>query len=82
MFDVYENAVLFSFGEKFEVVGEGLDGRFGYENVDFSFDCVESNGIVSGVWSEDCNCRTRCESINCGFVGICVPGVVCGIGFE
>jgi hypothetical protein len=56
VFDVDEYTVFFGFGEKFEVVSEGFDGRFGYEDMDLSFNGVESNRVVGGVWSEDRDC--------------------------
>lgn len=64
------------------MVGEGFDGGLGDEDVDFAFDSVKGYGIVSCIWGEDCDCGTGSESIDCGFVGIGISGIIWRVRFE
>lgn len=53
--NVDEDVVSAGVAEEMLVLGEELDGWFGDEDVDASFDCVESYGVVGRVWGEDCD---------------------------
>jgi len=80
--DVDEDAVFGGRGEEREVVGKGLDCGFGDEDVDFSFDGVEGDGVVGGVWREDRDGVAGGERVDCGLVGMGVDGVVGGVRGE
>jgi hypothetical protein len=58
------------------VVFEGLGGGLGDEHVDFALNGVEGNGVVSGVWGEDCDGIAGGEGVNGGLVSIWVTSVV------
>ena len=77
VFDVDEDVVGTGVAEELLVLGEMLDGWFGNEDVDASFDCVESYGVVGRVRGEDCDGVTGGQGIDGGFVGVWVTG--CGI---
>lgn len=61
---------------------EGLDCRFGYQDVDSSFDSVQGNGVVGCVRGEDRNGVAGGERIDGGLVGFRVFGVVGWVGIE
>jgi hypothetical protein len=50
--------------------------------VNFALDGVEGDGVVRCVWCEDCDGGAGGEGVDCGFVGIWIDLVVCGVGFE
>lgn len=56
--NVDEDVVLLSFGEKLLVVLKQLYCWLRDKNVDPAFNGVQSNWVVSGVWSEDGNFTT------------------------
>jgi hypothetical protein len=50
--------------------------------VDLALDCVEGDWVVRCVGCEDCYGVAWRKGIDCGFVGLGVDFVVCGVGFE
>lgn len=76
VFDVDEYVVFAGFGEEMLVFGEEFDGWFGDHYVDFAFDGIESDWVVSWIWSEDCDCVSRAESIDCFLVGFRVTFII------
>lgn len=64
------------------MVFEEFDGRFCKKNMNFVFDCIECDWVVSWVRCEDGNCIIRFELVNCSFIGIWVFFVVGGKGVE
>lgn len=82
VFDIDVDVVFFGGGEEGDVVFEEFDCRFGDYDVDFLFDGIESNGVVGGVWGEDCDGIVGFEGVDGGFVGVGIFCVVGGEGFE
>ena len=80
--DVDEDAVFLCGGEERLVVLEGLDGRFGDQDVDLAFDGVQGYGVVRCVWGEDGDGVAGGEGVDGGFVGGGVGLAVGGVGFE
>ena len=64
------------------MVGKRFYRGFGYQDVDFSFDCVEGDGVVGCVWREDRDGVAGGERVDCGLVGMGVDGVVGGVRGE
>ena len=77
VFDVDEDVVGAGVAEELLVLGEMLDGWFGNEDVNASFDCVESYWVVGRVRGEDCDGVAGGQGIDGGFVGVWVTG--CGV---
>ena len=70
-------------GEKMLVVLEKLRGRFCDEDMNTSFNGIESYGVVSRVWSKDGNCISWRKRIDCSFVRIRVArGCVAWVRIE
>lgn len=82
VFDIDVDAVFFGGGEEGDVVFEEFDCRFGDHDVDSSLDGIESNGVVGGVWGEDCDGIAGFEGVDGGLVGVGIFCVVGGEGLE
>src|SRR6266536_524811 len=67
VFNVDKNSVVFCCCQKGLMMFEGFDGGLCYEDVDFAFDGVESDGVVRGVGGEDCYCVAGGERVDGGF---------------
>lgn len=80
--DEDENVVFARGLDERDVFGEGLDGGLGDEDVDAALDGVDCDGEVGWVRCEYCDCGTFGESVDGGFVGVGVGGIVGGEGGE
>jgi hypothetical protein len=74
--------MFFCGSEQSLVVCKGFDRGFGDEDVDLSFDGVQSDGVVCCVWSEDCDGVAGEEGIDCFLVGFGIAGVIWRVGVE
>jgi hypothetical protein len=80
--DVYKYAILLRCLEEGLMVCEGLDGGFGYQDVDLALDGVQSDGVMCCVGCEDCDCVAGGEGIDCGFVRVGIFRIIRRVGFE
>jgi hypothetical protein len=79
VFNIHENTVLCSRIEESKVVLQCFDGRLSDKDVYLTLDGIESNGIMSGIRSEDRDGVSRRKGINGLFVGLTITGIIGGI---